>query len=376
VRIVRASSVLAAFVTLSISLSAEAQVPPPPPAAPDPTPDLPPEGTAGDRATAAGSTGIAVRPGVELFAQYGLRLTRTLADETEWFHVFELPRAHLSVDATYEPVAGRAVIEAVRSASEGALTGVAGDSLVMRVREAWGSWHHGQWISVAGGVVPTLTIPELDGTWRLRAVSPAPLEATGLASPADLGVSARTKLPRDYGWAGVGWYNGEGYNGRELNRGKTLELAASAHPVPDGVMRPFAVFASYLIGSTGTGSARADRLTGALLWQGRRIRGGFAATYAWGVRDQGAQRSVLGDVFVSAEPIDRLLLGVRGGIWWRNTDVSGDRITTVTGTAGFRVARPLEVFLATTRNVPEEVAHAALPGSSTWDFRLVTHVLF
>lgn len=78
-----------------------------------------------------------MRPGLQVFGQYALRLVDGSAGDTAWFHAFELPRAHASLGASYGPVQGRFVLEAVRSASEGALLGVAGDSLVLRVREAW-----------------------------------------------------------------------------------------------------------------------------------------------------------------------------------------------------------------------------------------------
>ena len=203
-----------------------------------------------------------------------------------------------------------------------------------------------------------------------------PLEATGLSSPADLGATVRAELPRGYGWVGVGGYNGEGYNGRELNRGKNLEGAAEIHPLPVGPARPLAVFASYVSGSSGTGKARADRLTGALLWQGDWLRAGVATTYAWGVDDAGGTRSLLGDVFVHSEPYPRLLLGVRGSLWVRDTEADDDQVIQVTGAVGYRVAVPLEVFLATTRSLPAEVAQDALPGSDFWDFRLVSRIVF
>jgi hypothetical protein len=353
---------------------AQGQPPRPGPPAEPPLVRPAPIGEAGP-ATAAGTTGLDVRAGLEVFAQYGIRVTDTRGD-SDWFHLFEVPRAHGALTADYDTVRARVVVEAVRSASEGALIGVAGDSLVLRLREAYAGWRPWPWLSGSFGVVPTLTVPELDATFRMRAVAATPLEATGLASPADLGATVRAELPRGYGWVGVGGYNGEGYNGRELNRGKNLEAAAEVHPLPLGAARPLAVFASYVAGSTGTGRARADRLTGALLWQGDWLRAGVAATYAWGVEDAGGVRSVLGDVFVHTEPYPRLLLGVRGSLWLRNTDADDDQVIQVTGAVGYRVAVPLEVFLATTRSLPAELAQDALPGSDFWDFRLVSRVVF
>ncbi|MEZ4410556.1 MAG: hypothetical protein R3A52_29355 [Polyangiales bacterium] len=328
--------------------------------------------------TPAGSTGFTVRPGVEVFAQYALRLTNTDAGATEWFHAFELPRAHASAEGRYGVARARFVFEAVRSASEGALLGVAGDSFVFRVREAWAGVATTRWIEARAGVVPTLTIPEVESTWGLRAVAPVPAESAGLASPADLGATLRVRLPEELGWAGAGAYNGEGYTAREINRGKNLELAASLHPLARLAPRaaPLTLFASYVLGSSGSGSSRADRFTGAALWQGQRLRAGLVATLAWGLDDDGARFSYLLEAFVWAEPVTNLLVGARFSRWQRDDTEESDRVTTVLGTVGYRVLAPLEVFLAVSRQIPGARAAQALPGTDQWEFRAVTRAVF
>jgi hypothetical protein len=316
-----------------------------------------------------------VQLGLEAFVAYDLSIAPT-STGTEWFHSFEIPRAHASVTGLYGPVQARLVLEAVRSASEGALLGVAGDSFVMRLREASAGYRLGKWLAIDAGVVPTLTIPELDGTFSLRAVAATPTESTGLGSPADLGATVRFNFPANYGFVAVGAYNGEGYTGRELNRGKNLEAAVEFHPAASTVARPLAVFASFVNGSTGTGSARANRLTTALLWQGRRVRAGADFVYAWGVAENGAQRSYLIDGFVRVEPIDRLLFGARGFSWLRDTKQASNRVTAVTGAAGYRIADPLEAFLAVTRTLAGTKAAEALPGVDRWDIRIIGRVVF
>ncbi|MDI3290189.1 hypothetical protein [Polyangium sp. 15x6] len=326
--------------------------------------------------TAAGTTGLKVTPGLEMFAQYAVRWTATEPGQRSWFHLFEVPRVHGAITGEFGPAVGRVVVEGVRSASEGALIGVAGDSIVLRLREAWAGVKYSSWFVFAAGVVPTLTVPELEGTWRLRVVGPAPIEQTGMLSPADLGATARVNLPRKYGFVAVGAYNGEGYTNRELNRGKNIEIAASVHPAPGGAARPLAIFGSYVIGSSGTGLSRADRLTGSVLWQGTRVRAGASVTHAWGLADDGARRSLLVDGFVRVEPVDRLMFGLRGAYWNRDLGAAGDTVATVTGSVGYRVAQPLEGHVAVTRQVPGEVAQAALPGSDFWELRLASRVVF
>lgn len=340
--------------------------------APTPAPAPAPIPVSAPPPTASGPT---LTPGLEVFAEYALRLTRT-GSTTEWFHNFDVPRAHGSLTGAYGPARARLLIEAVRSASEGALIGVAGDSLVLRLREASAGYRQGELLAIDAGVVPTLTVPELDRSFNLRAVAATPLESTALASPADLGATARVTFPKAFGYAAIGAYNGEGYTGRELNRGKNVEIAASFHPFAASAAAPFGLFASYVVGSTGTGKARADRLTGALVWQGVRLRGGAALTYAWGVGANGLQRSFLVDGFLRAEPIDRVLLGVRAYTWTRDTAIAGDTIVGFTGAAGYRIADPLESFVAVTRTLPGAAAEAALPGLDRWDVRVIARIVF
>jgi hypothetical protein len=336
----------------------------------------PPEGSAGP-ATAAGTTGLTVQPGIEVFAAYDLKITPGSGSTgTQWFHEFEIPRAHASLSGGWGPVRARVVLEAVRSASEGALLGVAGDSFVMRLREASAGYRYREILAIDAGVVPTLTIPELDGTFNLRAIGATPLEATGLGSPADLGATVRVTFPQGYGFAAVGAYNGEGYTNRELNRGKNLEGAVEIHPAASTAARPFAIFASYVNGSSGTGSARANRLTTGLLWQGRRIRAGADFVYAWGVGENGAQRSYIIDGFFRGEPVDRLILGVRAFTWARDVTLDHDRVTEVTGTVGYRIADPLEAYAAVSRTLAETNAEAALPGLDHWDVKIIGRVVF
>jgi hypothetical protein len=326
-------------------------------------------------ATAAGSSGLNVRPGLEAFAQYGVRLTNTDSGELETFHAFDVPRVHASLQGEYDHARARLVVEAVRSASEGSLLGVAGDSILLRVREAYGGWSSAR-VEVRAGVVPTLTVPEIESTWGLRAVTPTPLEATRLISPADLGVTARVALPGGRGSVALGAYNGDGYAQREFNRGKNLEAMVLLRPLPGTVMEPLGVLVSYVLGTSGLGDTRADRFTAALLWRGQRVRGGASFTWAFGADDRSDREAWLAEAFVAAEPVASLLLGARVLRWQRDTQVDTDRVTSLVGTVGWRVARPWEVFLAVTRSIPGGRAALALPGSDHWDLRAVSRVVF
>lgn len=316
-----------------------------------------------------------VRAGLEVFSQYSYRNY-----SNTWFHEFDVPRVHGAVEGEYDGVRGRVVMEAARSAGDGALIGVSGDSLVLRVREAYAAYRPVAPLEISAGVIPEMTVPELDGTWMMRAIAPSGLENSGLMNAADLGAKARVDLPGNYGWLGTALYNGDGYTNRELNRGKNFEGAANIHPLPSIAnerLRPLGVFASYQAGSTGTSLARANRLTGGLLWQGERIRGGLYATQAWGVAQLGTQKALLLSAFVRVEPIPRLLLGARIDHENRNTDATPeDRVTTLWLAAGWRVAMPLEVFLAFDRTIPTTRAEQEVPGSDAFQLRVIARVVF
>ena len=66
----------------------------------------------------------------------------------------------------------------------------------------------------------------------------------------------------------------------------------------------------------------------------------------------------------------RLLLGARLVHLVRERSAPDDRVTTLIGTVGYRLAKPLELYLALTRAIPTSAARAALPGSDLWDLAL------
>lgn len=328
--------------------------------------------------TSAGTTPLVVkvRPGLEIFAEYAYRNTKFQNGDSTWYHQLDVPRLHMALGAEAGDARGRVVIEGVHSAAEGALVGVAGDSVVLRAREAYAAYRL-WWLEGSAGIVPKLTLPELDGTWMMRAVAPSPQDTSGILPPADVGASARLELPEAFGWIGAGVYNGEGYTSRELNRGKNFEVAASIHPLAQGPVQPLAVFASYEVGSSGTGLARADRATGAFLWQGKMVRAGLAFTQAWGVEDDAERRSRVANAFVRVEPIERVLFGARVDRFWLDTNVDSDAtVTQLTATAGYRLADPLEAFLVGTRSLSSDSAETALPGTNYWEARAVTRIVF
>jgi hypothetical protein len=319
-----------------------------------------------------------VSAGLEVIAQYVLSVRDDPAGETGWFHEFELPRAHGAIEGRWHDASGRLVVEGVRSTAGGALVGVAGESIVLRVREAFAAYRLFDMLDLQAGVVPTFTIRAFETAWKMRAVAPVAVERAGFLSPADLGANARVTLPLHIGWVGAGGYNGEGYSGRELNRGKNVELASGVHPfcwVEEG--RPFAVIASYVGGSSGTGLARADRISGGMVWDQPRIGGGATVSYALGVDDAGDQRAISIEGFVRGEPLEGFILAGQVAHLWRDIDApERDGVLTVTGAGGYRPIKYLEALLAVDAFVPSDLADSGLPDLDDWRFRGIAHVVF
>ncbi len=319
---------------------------------------------------------LVIEAHLTVFAQYVLSL-RTEAEQTEWFHDFELTRGHARLDASFEEARARVMVEAMRSASEGALLGVAGDSFVLRMREAWGSYTAWDIVETRVGLLPTMTIGPIEQMWGMRMVAPTAIERAGLMSPADLGITLRGILPLELGWVGVGAYNGEGYDRRELNRGKNIEVAAQIHPLAtvEGA-EPVVVGGSYVSGSTGTGLARADRITANLGWEGDVIRGGAAFTYAIGVEGDSDRNGMLVEGFVRVRPIERLMIGAEAFSFFRNTDDFDDRVVTITGAVGYFFLDPIGAFLAVDGILPGEAAEQTLPGQDDVRLRVIGAVDF
>ena len=124
---------------------------------------------------------------------------------------------------------------------------VANDSLVFRIKYAYGQFNMDDWMTrgswVRLGIQQTPWIDFEEGIYRYRFQGTVfgervPLPTTMASS--DAGVSFHYNIPQNYGDFHVGYYNGDNYSRVEINDQKGLELR--------GTLRPLAAAAPVLRG--------------------------------------------------------------------------------------------------------------------------------
>ena len=314
---------------------------------------------------------LTVTLGLELFTSY-----RYVATESESeAHAFSLDRGHVLTGLAYKGISANVMMEAVASATGGAIFGVAEQSVLLRVRQAYAGYTDGTWFDIRAGIVPTLTAPALQRAWQTRVISAVSPRRTKLLDPADFGANIRIHLPLQLGWLGLGVYNGDGYTAREFNNNKSVEATL--------LLRPFATLADdlplwltagFIYGSTGPANVRADRLVASLAWASSAVGVGATVTYAWGVSDHGGRESLLASGWLRGNPWRGLLLVARVSHWLRDADVKTDTISRFTGAVGYRVLRPLEVFISGEYNLPGDAFSSAAPYDNGWSVGLRVRV--
>jgi hypothetical protein len=301
----------------------------------------------------------------------------TQPDGADWFHEFRLSRAWTWLGFRFENARARVLVEAARGSGDGSLFGVAGDSLVVRFREAWVGYRAWDMLELRAGLVPTVAVNALTQLWLYRAVTQIALRQFDLMTPADLGATLTFDIPEGWGRISAAYYDGDGYTSRELNRGKTLEVFAQLHPlrfVSD--LAPLTITLAYQNGSVGTGAARSDRFVGGLAWDSRVFGIGAEGGWIGGIRDRGDREGALVSGWARLELFDRLLLSAYAMHFFRDLASGRDQLTVLTGAVGVRVVEPLRAFVAFDGRLADDVAQAADPGTRGWTLRVVVEGVF
>lgn len=209
----------------------------------------------------------------EVFTGYGYtsRARGEGADETA--NAFFVDRAELGVGYAADTGLGAELrLEAVRTAEAGSYIGVAGNSLVMRVRRARGffSTELGPvGLDVELGLTTDPWLAALLPRFHLRASGPLLAEQFGLFDANELGAIVGLRFLDDRITLSLAATNGEGRAEGELNEDKDLTARLSLElPVADvgGAPLELGVHGVARLGSRGPEPepARSDRLGGAL----------------------------------------------------------------------------------------------------------------
>lgn len=215
----------------------------------------------------------------------GLNYVNTQAED---FNSFELTRGEAGLDLRWENYGGELRMEAVRSAGPQSLLGVDGDSLLMRVKRAWGFGRFDlkfMAVEVRGGLINDSWIDSVQFIYDLRGAT-ATLGERGLFyDTSDLGGEALLDVMDGLVRVRVSATNGEGRNQREQNSGKNTTAVLVVRPLQfkwRGDLTSLNLLASYRDGSAGAASARNHRLAGALIMASSSMGAGFEIIRAQG----------------------------------------------------------------------------------------------
>lgn len=283
-------------------------------------------------------------------------------------NAFSIPRVQLGLDGSWYDASARVLLEGAYATTGGALIGISGDSVVVRMREAWGGYRF-KFLEARFGLVPTLAIPELERGFRFRELTPDGLENTRLLAPADFGATLKATLPMGFGFVGAAVTNGEGYTSRELNDGKNVEITALIRPLALTRFPNLEVLALASFGTSGLPAIPTTRIGGGVQWSSLRLGLGATAFYARGLLLDPSREGMLVQGFVRGTLFDHLLLTARAQYF--NRSLAGkDAVFEALAGVGGQVAF-LEAFVAYVRTVTLFDARAALPGVDGNEVRVV-----
>ena len=120
--------------------------------------------------------------------------------------------------------------------SLGTGSSVSNDSLVFRIKYAFGQVNLDDWMTkgswVRFGIQQTPLLDYEEGIYRYRFQGTTFTEREGFYNSADAGVSFHTNFPKNYGEIHAGYYNGDGYAKPEPNDQHAFDIR--------GTVRPFA----------------------------------------------------------------------------------------------------------------------------------------
>jgi hypothetical protein len=202
-----------------------------------------------------------IRLGVTLFPQYVLQTEPNITDaagNSVNRSGFDVGRAYINITGNlHHLISYRLTPDITRESGLLALAPgnlVANDSLVFRIKYAYGQFNLDEWTTpgtwVRFGIQQTPWVDFEEGIYRYRFQGTVFAERVPLPtamSSSDAGVSLHYNFPKSYGDFHIGIYNGENYQRTEVNDQKGIEMRGTLRPLPGGapVLRGLRVHGVY-----------------------------------------------------------------------------------------------------------------------------------
>lgn len=206
--------------------------------------------------------------------------------QSQHFSNFDLDRAELGIQSPETNMwGGELRLESIRSAGPNSLMGIDGDSLLLRIKRAWGygQWQGKHWkVQSRFGLIPDPWHLIVMNSFPLRALGPSQGEREGLQDTSDLGASVQVTYRQQKLFMSL--TNGEGRRFQEQNQGKNLLFGADfLIPLSWASLK---LSTAYRDGSKGTSSGREHRLYFASHLRANKVHLGTISAKAWGLRNR------------------------------------------------------------------------------------------
>jgi hypothetical protein len=193
----------------------------------------------------------ALRVGMTLYPMFNFQTDPQITDaagNSVQRNAFDVGRAYINLTGQLSHiVAFRVTPDITRQSGTVSGANVTSDSLVFRIKYAYGQFNLDDWMArgswVRLGIQQTPWVDFEEGIYRYRFQGTVFAERIPLATAmtsSDAGVSFHYNLPQNYGDVHFGLYNGENYQRVETNNEKGFEFR--------GTLRPFATMAPVLRG--------------------------------------------------------------------------------------------------------------------------------
>ena len=190
-----------------------------------------------------------IRVGMTLYPTYTFQTDPTITDadgNAVNKNAFDVARSYINITGNISHiVAFRITPDITRESgllSLGSGSSVSSDSLVFRIKYAYGQFNLDDWMTRGSwarlGIQQTPWVDFEEGIYRYRFQGPVFAERIPLPTTmtsADAGVSFHYNFPSNYGDIHVGAYNGENYQKVEVNNQKAIEFRGTVRPFATGI---------------------------------------------------------------------------------------------------------------------------------------------